>query len=98
MNSLISISRRGSRVVAAFAFASIAGCMSNPHYDGADYGRSVRGMELSQTLDPEASKVPPQDSMQPVDGIKGEVILNTYRQDVAKPGEVRNEIIVNIGN
>lgn len=64
-----------------------------------DFGNSVRQMQAAQTLN--AKKASDPALVEPVktfDGKKGEAVLDkAYRKDVAKPQEVKQDIIFNIG-
>ncbi len=65
-----------------------AGCVMYPETE--DFGDAVRHMQAVQQG---AS-----DSAGPgQDGMRGQLILKTLREDVAKPAEVKNEIVINVG-
>ncbi len=76
-----------------------AGCAStDPTRVEEDFGKSVRHMVKAQTLNPQAAENPATDLPSGIDGQKGDAILEAFRADVAKPGEVAKPIKVNAGN
>jgi hypothetical protein len=70
--------------------ASVAGCQSEPSRVDRDFGASVRHAIAVQTADPTGYPVG-------TDGEKGEAVLQTYRQDVAKPETVERELTIHFG-
>ncbi len=71
--------------------------MTNPDSD-PHYKKSVHAMIESQTYNPEAKEVSPKESIGITDGGKGEVLMESYRKDVSRPGEVRKAIDIEIGD
>lgn len=75
------------------------GCAStDPTTVEEDFGKSVRHMVKTQTLNPQAAENPATDLPSGIDGQKGDAILEAFRADVAKPGAVAKPIKVNAGN
>ena len=66
---------------------TIIGCV---YPEKQDFGEAVRHMQTVQTATP-GMEVAPQD------GQRIRTVLETYREDVAKPQEVKNEITINVG-
>ncbi len=64
------------------------GCVVWPQKE--DFGDSVRHMQSAQTAT-SATQVAPQD------GERTRAVLQTYRQDISKPQEIKNEITINVG-
>ena len=74
----------------------VSGC-ANTHSD-ADYGRSVRQLVQSQTLDPAAASNPPELAPEITDGQRLQNALDVYRKDVAKGStEVKQPVIFEVG-
>lgn len=67
--------------------ASAVGCI---YTEKEDFGEAVRHMQAVQTAIP-GKQVAPQD------GEKMRAVLQTYREDISKPQEINNEIIINVG-
>jgi len=67
------------------------GCQNNPSKIEENFGSSVRNAIALQTAQP--GEVTPS-----MDGQKGEVVMETYRKDVAKPETVERDLIqINLG-
>ena len=66
---------------------SATGCL---YADKEGFGDSVRHMQTVQTATP-GRQVAPQD------GERMREVLKTYREDIAKPQEIKNEITINVG-
>lgn len=76
-----------------------AGCAStDPTRVEEDFGNSVRHMVREQTQNPQAAENPAMELPNGMDGQKGDVILEAFRADVARPGEVARPIKINAGN
>lgn len=71
------------------AATGAAGCLSYP--EEQDFGRSVQELQAQQIARPQ---------MQPAaqDGERARIVLEAYRQDVAGPQEIQNEIVINVGS
>ena len=68
------------------------GCESTPTATEQNFGASVRNMIELQTTQPAETALG-------LDGQKAEAVLESYRQDVAKPKDVERDIIqINLGN
>lgn len=65
------------------------GCLSYPEHQ--DFGSSVQEMQTLQVARP---------GMQPAaqDGERARIVLEAYRQDIAGPAEIQNEIVINVGS
>jgi hypothetical protein len=76
-------------LIALMGTVGAAGCLSYP--EKQDFGESVKHMQAMQTARP---------GMQPApqDGQRARAVLGAYRNDVASPDEIRNEIVINIGS
>ena len=68
--------------------AVATGCQMYP--ERQDFGDSVRQMRTIQTATPGARTAPQ-------DGQRSRAVLEAYRQDIAKPQEVQNEIVIKVG-
>ena len=55
-----------------------------------DFGDAVRHMQTVQTARPGAE-------VAPQDGQRIRSVLETYREDISQPQEIRNEITINVG-
>lgn len=71
------------------ATAGAAGCAYYP--EKQDFGHAVRHVQTLQTASPGTSAAPQ-------DGERARTALQVYREDIAKPQEIRNEIVINVGN
>jgi len=71
----------------------LTGCDTQPTVTEQDFGNSVRAMVEAQKVQPD-----PAAKSAGMDGVKTEQVLKTYRQDVSKPTEIKNEIQINVGN
>ena len=74
---------------AALLVVSATGCVMYP--ERQDFGDAVRHMQTIQAATPETQGFPQ-------DGLRGQLILKTFREDVAKPVEIKNEIVINVGS
>ena len=72
----------------ALAAAAATGCQTYP--ERQDFGESVRHLRAIQTATPGARTAPQ-------DGERSRAVLEAYRQDVGKPQEVQNEIVITVG-
>lgn len=75
--------------------ALLAGCATEPTRLEATYGDSVRRLVSEQIADPHA--VDRRVRTPTLDGRQGEQVLQEHRTDVARPEEVSNDIIFNVG-
>jgi len=80
---------------AAIAIGLAGGCASHSALEN-DFGKSVRHMTRSQTLNP-APVSPAESSTVDGDGDRLMNVLDAYREDVSKPEDVSQDIVVNVG-
>ena len=66
--------------------AVLPGCATEPSATQKEFGSSVRHMISAQTYEPG-------DEVTGLDGEKSRGILQMYREDIAKPGEVERPVI-----
>jgi len=94
-----SMARNALKLIAITAL--LAGCAewsSRPSRVEQDFGNSVREMIQAQTYNPERALNPNPEPVKTLDGKKGQLVIEkAYRQDVARPQEVKQNIIFNIG-
>lgn len=84
----MKLNQSGSAWLIGALAVAIAGCAS---YERQDFGQAVKHMQAAQRATPDAEATP-------LDAQLGQRVLQRYRTDVAEPEEIRNEIIINIGN
>ncbi|MGQ0592863.1 MAG: hypothetical protein ACT4QB_09490 [Gammaproteobacteria bacterium] len=94
---MISTIKRSGAVLSA-ALLLTACTWSDPVRVEQDFGKSVRNMVKAQTYNPEASRHPPVDPPERLDGTRGNRALEIYRGDIAKPEVVDQPIRINIGD
>lgn len=68
-----------------------AGCDTYETKTEREFGDSVRAMVDRQKVNSDATPA------MGMDGVKTEQVLETYRKDVSKPADVKNEIQINVG-
>lgn len=73
-----------------------SGC-TNQSVVERDFGNSVRHVVRSQTLDPIATVAPDPDPVEYGDGQRLEAVLDSYREDVAKPKDIGQDIVIQVG-
>lgn len=73
-------------VLATFGL-TVIGCV---YPEKQDFGDAVRHMHTVQTATPGAE-------VAPQDGQRIRSVLETYREDISKPQEIKNEITINVG-
>lgn len=73
----------------ALLVLSVTGCVV--YAERQDFGDAVRHMQAVQDATPETQGFAQ-------DGIRGRLILKTLREDIAKPQEIKNEIVINVGS
>lgn len=76
-------------VLTALVAIGSSGCTMFP--ERQDFGDAVRHMQAIQDATPETQGFAQ-------DGQRGRLILQTFREDVAKPAEIKNEIVINVGS
>jgi hypothetical protein len=84
-------------IVIAAVVAASAGCTTPKTQTEADYGRAVREMINAQVADPTTLTNP---SSAPVLGADPDMVnaaVNTLRGEVAKPEDVKSDIVVKVG-
>jgi len=64
----------------------LTGCATEQSVTQKEFGSSVRHMISSQTYEPG-------DEVPSLDGDKSRNVIHTYREDIAKPKEVEQQII-----
>lgn len=90
---------RKLNIISGLALAAAAtlagGCAHGPENVERDYGNSVRHMVESQTANPAA----PADAnaIEHGDGQRLNNVIEAYRKDVAKPEDVKRDIVINVG-
>lgn len=80
-----------------FATLLLAGCATEPTPTERNFGESVRQMIRAQTYDPGTLTSPSDAVIDNTDGQMLEGVLETYRETVANPDSVGNEITINVG-
>lgn len=75
---------------ATLATLLLAGCATEESAVKADFGRSVRAMIQAQTVR-EPAAVPS------LDGQKSQRVLGVYRDNVASPKSVEQDIVIRVG-
>jgi type IV pilus biogenesis protein CpaD/CtpE len=74
--------------------ATLAAC--GPTLTEQNFGVSVRQMIEAQTFDQSTLTTPPTETIEENDARRLENVLETYRTDVAKPGAVSEDIIIDV--
>ncbi len=96
---MISRSEFSGAVASFVAALLLSACTwSDPVRVEQDFGKSVRNMIEAQTYNPQASRHPPVDPPEVLDGTVGNRVLETYRGDIAKPEVVQQPIRINVGD
>jgi hypothetical protein len=72
----------------------MTGCQTEPSRSEQEFGDSVRQMVSAQKYQPEEPAAAPAG----LDGRKAERVMKVYREDVAQPKQIKNEIFINVGN
>ncbi len=80
----------------ALLAALLGACATEPTASEAHFGDSVRQMVRAQTHDPAAAQNPAE-AIDGTDGQQLEAVLEVHRGSVAKPSEVSNDIVINVG-
>lgn len=83
-------------IALAAGLLAATGCATGPEAVENDFGNSVRQMTEAQTVNPSA----PMD-VEAIDHGDGQVIENVvqaYRKDVAKREDVKQDIVINVGD
>ena len=76
------------------AVTLITGC-STPSAVESDFGNSVRHMRQAQTLNP---GTPSRETLETTDGDRLSTVLDVYRNDVARPEAIKEDIVIGAGN
>ena len=76
----------------------ISGCSTPVPQRDMRLGAGAEALAAEQAFNPKASEENGTLIHGTLDGPTGVNILSTYRSDISKPQEIRNEIQVNIGN
>ena len=66
---------------------TVIGCV---YPEKQDFGEAVQHMQTVQTATPGAD-------VAPQDGQRIRAVLETYREDISRPQEIRNDITINVG-
>lgn len=77
----------------------LSGCASTanePTRVQEDFGQSVRQMTNAQIYDPAAARKPLNEPPMGLDGVQGEAVLKTYREDVGNPDAVRDDLKIGV--
>ncbi len=81
---------------------ALVGCASTASTDPVrvedDFGHSVKQMIDAQTYNPKAAKKPASEPPEGLDGVQGEAILKTYREDVGSPESVREDVRIDVNS
>jgi len=77
-----------------FTLVAIGGCETSPTATEADFGNSVRSMVRNQTVNPDPADAVPVESG---DGVRTRNGLEVYRADVARPEQVKKDLIIDVG-
>jgi hypothetical protein len=90
------IHMRGTFTIGGMLIALVAmsGCETSPSETEADYGNSVRAMVRNQTVNPAPADAATVDTG---DGVRAQNTLEVYRTDVARPEEVKKDLIIDVG-
>lgn len=89
---------RSIKMIALSALlAGAAGCTQSSAVD-RDFGNSVRHVMRSQTLDPLAAVAPDREAVDHGDGQRIEAVMEAYREDVSKPADIGQDIVIQVGN
>ena len=83
-------------LVTAITLTFVLACSSLEHQ--GEMGGSVRAMVNEQVANPNAAAEAKGKEQRGLDGQMGEKIMEAYRQNIAKPTEVNNEIHINVGS
>jgi len=74
--------------------ATLAACA--PTATEENFGVSVRQMIEAQTFDPSTLTTPSTETIEDSDARRLENVLETYRTDVARPGAVSEDVIIDV--
>ena len=85
--SRYQLKRVATGAVLATLGLTLIGCV---YPEKQDFGDAVRHMHTVQTATPGAE-------VAPQDGQRIRAVLETYREDVSRPQEIRNDITINVG-
>jgi hypothetical protein len=83
-------------IIAALA-AATAGCSTPKTPIEADYGRAVREMINAQVADPATLANPSSAAVTGADPDMVNAAVNALRGEVAKPADVKGDIVVKVG-
>ena len=76
------------------ALVAMSGCETSPSATEADYGNSVRAMVQNQTANPAPADTA---TVETGDGVRVQNALDVYRTDVARPEDVKKDLIIDVG-
>ena len=76
--------------------AVLAACTTEPTLTERNFGKSVRQMVDAQTYDPSTLTTPSTETIESNDGRRLENVLETYRNDVAAPAAVNDDIVISV--
>lgn len=76
----------------------LTACATEPTMTEENFGDSVRQMIRAQTYDPSTLTSPSTEAIDSTDGQMLEGALKAYRETVADPASVGNEISIGVGN
>lgn len=83
-------------LTSVFALVMTAGCAEHSQVE-REFGNSVRQVTRAQTLDSMNVVAPDPDPVDQTDGQRMEAVMETYREDVAKPEGIGQDIIIQVG-
>jgi len=84
-------------IPAVMCGALLAGCVSDTPIADANWRKSVENMNQAQTYNPAAASNPEVLAPEVGDGQRIKNALDEYRKDVAKPAEVKQAIVFEVG-
>lgn len=80
--------------------AVLTGCANTPDIDPGrveeDFGKSVNNMIRNQIYDPAAARKPAAEPPMGLDGVQGQAILKSHRENVGSPEEVDKDVDMDI--
>ena len=93
--------RTSANALKLFAIALLlvvtSGCANESAVE-RDFGNSARHVFRAQTLDPIAAVAPDPEPVDYGDGQRLEAVIDAYREDVAKPKDIGQDIVIKVGN
>jgi type IV pilus biogenesis protein CpaD/CtpE len=84
-------------VMVAAPLAACSGSMRKQTSTEADFGNSVASIRKAQTANPKTLENPSTEAPTGVDPDYANTVLETMRESVSKPAEVKEPIVIQIG-